>query len=488
MPAFHDWFTDRARARPNPPGDPSRERAAQFPLPINCFAMAAQPSRSSWNCHTQWFWLRSQPMKPRRIGLLLAVFLPLVFGTPIDVGAGAKSVMVYYMPWYVAKPFRDSWGWHWTMGHFNPDVVNAAGERKIASWYYPLIGPYDSADPAVLEYHVLLMKLAGIDGVIVDWYGTDDFLDYGVNNQATAALFNYTRKAKLKFSICYEDQTIQHMIDASYLAASNAIPHAQQVLLYLQTNYFSDASFLRWENRPVLLNFGPQHFKTSADWQAIFSVLPATNQVAFFTEDNRLPVGVGAFNWPPMWLSQTPGTGGVLSVAALGNYLAGFDQKAAAWPAFVSSAWPRFHDIYQPAGVRDYWGYLGDRGGQTLQETLSRAMTNASAIVQIVTWNDFGEGTVVEPTQEYGYRDLGIIQDLRRQYLDADFPGHTNDLTLALRLYNLRRQHSTNSIIAAELDRVFTNIVGDNLAAADLALTRLESTVPDRPKVRNAAP
>ena len=34
------------------------------------------------------------------------------------------------------------------------------------------------SDPAVLEYHVLLMKLGGIDGVIVDWYGQDNYYDY----------------------------------------------------------------------------------------------------------------------------------------------------------------------------------------------------------------------------------------------------------------------------------------------------------------------
>src|SRR4051812_27029234 len=77
--------------------------------------------------------------------------------------AESKPVMVYYMPWFTAKPFSSGWGWHWTMDHFNPDRVNPAGQREIASWYYPLIGPYDSSDPAVLEYHVLLMKLAGID-------------------------------------------------------------------------------------------------------------------------------------------------------------------------------------------------------------------------------------------------------------------------------------------------------------------------------------
>src|SRR6185369_13833669 len=142
--------------------------------------------------------------------------------------AASKPLMVYYMPWYVAKPYSSAWGWHWTMNHFDPDIINASGERQIASWYYPLVGPYDSADPAVLEYHVLLMKLGGIDGVIVDWYGPDAYLDYAINNERTAALFQFARKAGLKFSLCYEDQTIQQEINGGFLPASNAVAHAQQ--------------------------------------------------------------------------------------------------------------------------------------------------------------------------------------------------------------------------------------------------------------------
>ena len=411
-------------------------------------------------------------MKPRNV-LLLAVLCAFVFAAPRAIGAVSKAVMVYYMPWFSAKPYSADWGWHWTMNHFNPDTRNALGERQIASWYYPLIGPYDSCDPAVLEYHVLLMKLAGIDGVIVDWYGSANFMDYGSNNQATLKLFEFTRKAGLKFCICYEDQTVQHMIEGDFLAASNAIPHAQQEMLYLQTNWFSDASYLRLDGRPVLLNFGPQYFMQSTNWEAIFSVLAATNQPAFFNEDNRLSVSMGAFSWPPMWMSQVPGTGGVLSAAAFKSYLADFDRKAAAWPAFISSAYPRFHDIYQQGGGRNYLGYLGDHHGDTLRETLSRSMTNASAIVQIVTWNDFGEGSMVEPTRQYGYRDLGIIQDFRRQYLASDFPGHTNDLALALQFYDLRRQAATHPVLGAELDRIFTNLVSGQVQAARLQLDRL---------------
>ena len=412
--------------------------------------------------------------------LILVVLAPFLFTAP-EVAQGAlKPVMVHYMPWFVSKPYSGSWGWHWTMLHFNPDITNTNGEQEIASWYYPLIGPYDSADPAVLEYHVLLMKLGGIDGVIVDWYGQDNYYDYGINNQRTLALLNYTRKAGLKFSLCYEDATIQAEINGGTMNgisvnAGNAIAHAQQTMLYAQTNFFTDASFFRLSNAPVLLNFGPQYFHNSSDWTSIFSVLNTTNQPAFFTEDNRLsPVGKGAFDWPPMGLSG----GGTLTSNQLQNYLVTFEQTAGGWPGFVSSAFPRFHDIYAQAGVGSSYGYLDDANGSTLTSTLRRALTNNSAIVQIVTWNDFGEGTIVEPTREYGYRDLGIIQDFRRQYTDANFSYHTNDLAMAFRFYNLRKQYGNSPAISAELNRTFTNLVSGALSTANLQLTGMESNKP----------
>jgi hypothetical protein len=408
-------------------------------------------------------------MKFLRIQLLIFALL----GLGSVSHAAPKPLLVYYMPWYMAKPFSSTWGWHWTMNHFDPDTVNAAWERQIASWYYPMIGPYDSANPAVLEYHVLLMKLAGIDGIVVDWYGPDDYLDYGINNQRTAAIFQYARKAGLKFCLCYEDQTVQQEINGGFIKGSNAIAHAQQTMLYVQTNYFLDTNYLRWNNQPVLLNFGPQFFKTNSQWQQIFSVLP--NPPAFFTEDNRLPAGQGAFDWPPMWLSQAPGTEGVLSGAALEGYLSGFQQNGRAWPAFVSSAFPRFHDVYQQAGVRDYWGYLGDKQGETLRATLSRALTNNSFLAQVVTWNDFGEGTMVEPTVEYGYRDLGIIQENRRLYLDPGFSHGTNDLMLAEQLYHLRSRLAGNSSATPKLDAIFNAIVSNDLTGARQKLAEFDS-------------
>lgn len=434
--------------------------------------------------------------------LILAVLIPL-FAAPEAPCGAPKPVMVHYLPWF-QSPYSlgtGSWGAHWTgdgiasayqsnpFFYFDPNLTTN-GEAEIASWYYPLTGPYDSLDPAVLEYHVLLMKLGGIDGVIVDWYGPDNYYDYAINNQRTLALFNYIRKAGLKFSLCYEDATMQAEINGGSMngvsvTAGNAIAHAQQTLLYAQTNFFTDPSFLRLSNAPVFLNFGPQYFTTSSDWTSIFSVLNASNQPAFYTEDNRLsPVGAGAFDWPPM--SQSSGNPLTLSSNQLQSYLISFEQKAQsqAWPGFVSSAFPRFHDIYAQVGGTSL-GYLDDASGNTLTSTLRRAMTNNSSVVQIVTWNDFGEGTIVEPTvagsgptTEYGYADLGIIQDLRRQYLDPSFAYHTNDLALALQLYNLRKQYGSSPVLSAEMNRIFTNIVSGQVSTAKLQLAGMASGQP----------
>lgn len=425
------------------------------------------------------------------------VLVALVFwGASGSEHSGAKPVMAHYMPWFESEPYSGYWGWHWTMSFFNPNTLNTNAYPEIASWFYPQAGPYDSADPKVLEYHVLLMKLAGIDGVIADWYGADNFDDYALINQRTADVFSYLQKAGLQFCLCYEDSTIQTEINGKFITASQAISDAQQTMLYAQSNYFTLPGYLHWSNMPVLLNFGPQYFSQSSQWLSIFSVLNSTNRPAFFTEDNRLPIAEGAFDWPPMSLSTTNNR--ILTDAMMETYLTEFEQKALAspaWPAFISTAFPRFHDIYQQAGVSASYGYLDDQNGKTLTENLSRAMTNASILVQIATWNDFGEGTIIEPTvtavsgcalidtneptTEYGYTDLGIVQNLRRQFLEPAFPYTTNDLALPLQLFNLREKYGlSNPVITGELNRVFTNIVSGNLALARLQLNGLQSAVP----------
>jgi|GEM_PF-4249542 len=64
---------------------------------------------------------------------------------------GSQTLLAHYMPWFEAKPISPAWGWHWTMNSINPDH-QTNGLPDVAAHFHPLIGPYDSSDPDVLEY------------------------------------------------------------------------------------------------------------------------------------------------------------------------------------------------------------------------------------------------------------------------------------------------------------------------------------------------
>jgi hypothetical protein len=62
-------------------------------------------------------------------------------------------------------------------------------------------------------------------------------------------------------------------------------------------------------------------------------------------------------------------------------------------------------------------------------------------VMQLVTWNDYGEGTVIEPTHEDGYAALEAVQDARRKELGDAFTFTADDLRLPARLYALRKRN-----------------------------------------------
>ena len=375
-------------------------------------------------------------------------------------------LMAHYMPWYQAPPVSGVWGWHWTMEHFNPANRDENGRRDIASYYAPLTGPYDSSDAAILEYQVLLMKLSGIDGVIVDWYGIEDFWDYGVINESTQELFEAVKRAGLLFAICYEDQTVRFMVENKHIAVGDVYAHGQDVMRYLDASWFGDDAYLKYAGQPLLFLFGPQYFKNAADWETLTSMLdvpPALVTLDKHTES----AGIASFPWPPMWA----GRDGVLAPEALESYLTGFYQKAERWEYRVAGAFPGFQDIYEEAGVGSSYGYLDPQGGEMFRLTLEMAVAQNPDLIQLITWNDYGEGTIIEPTVEFGYQYLEMVQDTRRATDDAAFPFEAADLRLPWLLLDGRRRYAGDSDVNARLDEAFDALNAGSLdeAAAIIA-------------------
>jgi hypothetical protein len=327
--------------------------------------------------------------------------------------------MAHYMPWYTAKPYSGEWGWHWTMNHFDPEKVKD-GKREVASRFYPQIGPYDSADPDVLEYHVLLMKFSGLQGAIIDWYGYDNVYDYSTNHLNTLKMISWLRRAGLKFAICYEDQTLPNLIRFGKTTEADAVPYGRKLIEWMQKNWFSSPNYLRVAGKPALLVFGPQYYKPP-QWQQMLQGI----DLNVFGVMGPHGFDNGGFAWP------APKATYEMSQEEMNSF-----YKRAAGKLFIAGAYPRFKDIYGAAGVREPFPEIEDRNGHTFATTLSQALQSGSPVVQIATWNDWGEGTQIEPSVEHGTRDLEMLQARLpnpRRYTRAD-------LQLPLRLYKLRKE------------------------------------------------
>lgn len=334
-------------------------------------------------------------------------------------------LLAHFMPWYESRPVSGKWGWHWTMNRFDPEKVSG-GRREAASRYRPTIGLYDSGDPDAIECQLLLMKMAGIDGVLVDWYGTVDLYDYGIIHRNTGRLLAQCERLGMKFGLVYEDQTVTQLVKNGKFRAEDAVPEGRKVMDWLGAHWFRSPAYLRQDGRPVLLVFGPQYYKPE-DWPKMFAGLPKAP--AFYTLHYRREGAFGAYDWP------LPKEGDPAR--------ARFYAKRKETPESIPVAYPRFDDIYKEAGIGDSFPVIPDQGGATYRTTLKEALRSGARFVQIATWNDWGEGTGIEPTTEFGTRDLQMTQRLRGSKFTA------RDLQLPLRLYLARKRSPSDARLAS---------------------------------------
>ena len=380
-----------------------------------------------------------------------AAYNQLQIAEPSQRQAKQPLVLAHYMPWF------QKYGFHWQEGSpkFDPAEILPNGRANIASHYYPLTGNYDSADPLVLEYQLALMKIAGIDGVIFDWYGIIEGIDYKPIHDATLAMIDMIKKRGMKYAVCYEDQSVKHLIEFGIVPKDQGRAAAKETFDWMGQNWFTDTEYVKADGRPLVLCFGPQFFYQKTEWDGIWADL---KERPFFIDlDARTNWADGTKNWSPMHLSS----GGKLSIPSLVKYLNEFYRKQEYKPFVVGTAFPAFHDIYAQAGGKSY-GYLDYSGGETLKLTWTAAERARANVIQIQTWNDYGEGTIIEPTIERGYNDLEFIQDKYVEWA-PDFMFNYSDLRIPIELYKIAAKEDATEEqkeqIAAIYDLLFAGDV-----------------------------
>lgn len=263
------------------------------------------------------------------------------------------------------------------------------------------------------------MKYSGIDGVMIDWYGTQDKYDYAPNHRNTEELVKAIDRAGLQFAIVYEDQTLKELPD------NNAkVAQAIRDMQYLQNSFFNKTSYVKEDGKPLLLIFGPQTITAPKDWSSIFSVLPTKPAFVVLNDHSHLANNSSEKNSIGEYLWANP------------NPVSFYSKAATNFDLCLGGAMPGFHDYYKEGGWGNGYITYNDENGAFFDRQLSAARSAGLEYLQISTWNDFGEGTNIEPTQEYEYRYLTKLQ----QFAGTSYNEHI--LKQIHRWYTLKQQYA----------------------------------------------
>lgn len=395
------------------------------------------------------------PFRPTFYVALASVLL--TFATCADatdvVKTNPMKVYMHYMPWFETPDTLggNQWGYHWKFNNQNPNVVDATGKRQIASHYYPMIGPYASSDADVIEYHMLLLKLSGVDGLLIDWYGVQG-TNGDINQLLTNsnAIVNRTDDVGLDFGVVMEDRF------------SANIGQAKANVAYLRDNYFNRPEYIRLgaDQNPLLSVFGPITFQQENDWTQILSEAgePVDLLTLWYESGDAGANAAGEYSW-------------IYEEEEADNHLTHqrnfYRFRADNLDVAGGNAYLGFNDFYEEGGVGNVVPFeIPHEDGQTLDDLLGLASTYADKVdfLQLATFNDFGEGTMFEPTVETGFEYLMKVQ----QFTGVAYG--EEELRLVYRLYLARKKYEGNVAIEGELDTVAGLLTDLQIAQAVTAL------------------
>ena len=363
------------------------------------------------------------------------------------------------MPWFKSKPFSGYWNLHWTQSNRNPDNfteeiadINGLGQinylkREIAAHFYPLIGPYDTEDPLLQEYHFLLMKYSGIDGIIIDHPGAIELtLSDGFDERIedVQSLIPRIEKTGIEFSIMYEDRDIKYKYDEGRINDDTITDTVIKDLIFLDT-YFTHANYTKDNGKLLFTIFGPLFINNPLNWNEIFASM--NHSFDFLTLWGSFERAGDFANGEYAWVF---GGDNIDHLWHIDNF---YKNTVTKLEKSIGGIYPGFKDFYfeggwesDPEGIG--WE-INHRGVNTLNACIDLARKYSPETVQLITWNDIQEGTMIEPTIEFGFLYLEAIADY------TESPYGLDEFVLIYNYYQKRKIFVSDNEKQKLLDQVF---------------------------------
>jgi hypothetical protein len=314
------------------------------------------------------------------VWLLIGQLFPLLLaGAPALAPVRAQPpqqrlVLAFYYAWYDEKT--------WSAGQV-PDM--------------PLV-PYRSADRATIERHVQEARGAGIDALVQSWYGPGD----NPTEANFRTLLDVAEAEGLRATVDFET-TSPYMPDLR--SAVDGLSH----LIGIHARH---PAFLRYEGKPVIFFWNQRRYSPET-WAAVRAQVDPEHDTLWIADGDDaawLDVFDGLHMYTITWpVNTNPEYTANKMRARVDRYNADHGTHR----LWVATAMPGYDDTHVAGRAHPY---VYPRSPDYYRRTWEAAMASAPEMVVITSYNEWREGTMIEPSVTYGRTYLDLTAGLAAQF------------------------------------------------------------------------
>jgi uncharacterized protein YraI len=304
---------------------------------------------------------------------VLAVCIGVLLSIPGSSPALAQDpplVLAFYYAWYD----QDTW------------ASGLTADQPVQ--------PYLSSDPATIERHVGLAQAAGIDALIQSWYGPQES-----NNQTEASFRTLLDIAAAKgFHAAVDFETT-----GPFFTDQASIVDALRHLLAVHTQH---PAYLRYQGKPVVFFWRQERFSID-EWTAIRAQVDPHHDSLWIAEGVDIAYQAifdGHHLYSIAWSPNVERT-----LTDWSFRVRSYESQNGVDRLWVATVMPGYDDT--KTDRKDAFA-VDRQDGNYYRATWAAAIASQPDWIVITSFNEWVEGTMIEPSAAYGDLYLDLTREL----------------------------------------------------------------------------